>query len=112
MQSISPSKGTAAGNTRSHGNAEGAATLPLWTLETCLPEQAERVYEAVCSAGRVLPFATGNACHCCHCACHAELTVSSRTARPSVQTDSNLPVVATCPCNGPPAGKQERCPPP
>lgn len=33
MQSISPSKGTAAGNTRSHGNAEGAATLPLWTLE-------------------------------------------------------------------------------
>lgn len=60
MQSISPSKGTAAGNTRSHGNAEGAATLPLWTWETCLPEHAERAYGTVCSAGRTLPFAEKN----------------------------------------------------
>ena len=86
--------------------------LPLWMWGTSLPEQAERAYGAVCLRGGVLSFAIEKPYRCCRCACHAELTVSSGTARPSVQTDSNLPAVATCPCNGPPAGKQERCPPP
>lgn len=112
MQSIPSEKGTVAGIYALTATLRALQRFSLWTWENYLPEQAERAYGAVCSHGRVLSFAIEKPYRCCRCACHAELTVSSGTARPSVQTDSSLPAVATFPCSRPPAGKQERCPPP
>ena len=75
----------------------------LWTWETYLPEHAERAYGAVCSHGRVFSFAIEKPCRCCHFTRRAGLTVSSGTARPSIQTDSNLLAVATFPHGARPA---------
>lgn len=113
MQSIPPRKKHCCRNIRSHGNVGGAATVFSMDMGNYLPEHAERAYGAVCSHGKALSFAIEKPCRCCHFTRRAGLTVSSGTARPSVQNDSNLPAVATCPCSRPPAvSKQERCPPP
>ena len=113
MQSVPSEKGIAVGIHALTATLRVLQRLPSMDVETCLPEHAERTYGAVCLHGRVLSFAIEKPCRCCHFTRRAELTVSSGTAWPSVQTDSSLPAVETCPCNGPPAiGKQERCPPP
>lgn len=113
MQSIPSEKGTVAGIYALTATLRALQRFSLWTWENYLPEQAERAYGAVCSHGRALSFAIEKPCRCCHFTRRAGLTVSSGTARPSVQNDSNLPAVATCPCSRPLAiGKQERCPPP
>lgn len=107
-----PEKSTSAGMRALTAALKALKQLPLWTWEN-LPTRTRRTRVWDCMLGwknaslcREKPY------RCCRCACHAELTVSSGTARPSFQNDSNLPAVATCPCSGPPADKQEGCPPP
>ena len=104
MQSIPPRKKHCCRNIRSHGNVGGAATVFSMDMGNFyLPEHAERAYGAVCSHGRVLSFAIEKPCRCCHFTRRAGLTVSSGTARPSIQTDSNLLAVATFPHGARPA---------
>lgn len=100
-------------NTHSHGNAEDATAASSMDVGN-LPTRTRRARVWGCMLGwKNASLCREKACRCCHCACRAELTVSSGTARPSVQNDGNCPVVATFPCGRPPAiSKQERCPPP
>lgn len=113
VRSIPPRKKHFCRNACSHSGSKGIETASSMDMGN-LPTRTRRTRVWDCMLGwknaslcREKPY------RCCRCACHAELTVSSGTAWPSVQTDSSLPAVATCPCNGPPAiSKQERCPPP
>lgn len=113
VQSILPTEGVIAGIRTLTATLRALQRLPLWTWET-LPTRTRRARVWGCMLGwKNASLCREKACRCCHCACRAELTVSSGTARPSVQNDGNCPVVATFPCGRPPAiSKQERCPPP
>lgn len=116
MQSIPPRKKHCCRNARPHGNAEDAATASSMDVGKLAYKNTQNARMGLYARlEERLPFCREKPYRCCRCACHAELTVSSGTARPSVQTDSNLPVVATYPHGAkpaPPAGKHERCPPP
>lgn len=100
-----PEKSTAAGTHALTAALKALEWLSLWTWDLCLQEHAERAYGTVCSHGKVLSFAIEKPCRCCHFTRRAGLTVSSGTARPSIQTDSNLLAVATFPHGAQLAGK-------
>lgn len=104
MQSIPPRKKHCCRNARPHGNAEDAATASSMDVGKLAYKNTQNARMGLYARlEERLPFCREKPYRCCRCACHAELTVSSGTARPSVQTDSNLPVVATYPHGAKPA---------